>query len=327
MAGNYTVTIELLALTIFPIFLELLSIVVNSFGLYLLICLHRAGRGNVQYLYLINLSGTNIVVSACFMLENALRVCYYYTDAACDRITNYAHLVLLTVISFVLYMTMIYVIVDELVLMNIRYPVYWNMTKAKYLISLTWSVGMIMCISFIIVYVFNDFNVILLGKYFRLPFNFIFIIIAVSSYSYIFHKYRVTRISPTQVQNLPTPPESIFKVFRNSRFYVSVLLILNFMLFVVVPDIIIFNIKNIDILIVKISFILFDISFIIDAWVYVFFRLRVKRLMWKKLLNIKCLHNIAMRNLQGKVDVREQTSQQVTDAEANSNIITITTNI
>ena len=266
------------------------------------------------------------MVSAWSILVNALDICHY---AVCERISKYANLVLMTVISFVLYMTMTYVIVDELmqVQMNIRYPVYWDMTKAKYLIFLTWSVGMIMCISVVTVNEFNEFSVIWLGKYFRLPFNFIFIIIAVASYSYIFHKYRVTRINPTQVQNVSTPTESIFKVFRNSRFYLSVLLILNFMLFVVVPDIIISTINDIPNIILKIIFILFDISFIIDAWVYVFFRLRVKRLMWEKLLNIKCLHNIAMRNLQRKVDVREQTSQQVTDADANSNIITVTTNI
>ena len=330
---NNKIIIEILVISVFSIVLEVLSIVINSFSLYLLICLHRTGRGNVQYIYLINLSGTNIFASAGFMITNALDICQYYKDADCHcYISNYTNLVLLTVISFVLYMTMTYVIVDELmqVLMNIRYPVYWDMTKAKYLIFLTWSVGMIMCIYFIIVNEFNEDEYdIFLGKYFRLPFNFIFIIIAIACYSYIFHKYRLTRINPTPVGTTQTATESIFKVFRNSRFYVSVLLILNFICFVIFPEIIVSFIEDNDktSLCRNIMFILFDISFIIDAWVYVFFRLPVKRLMWEKLLNIKCVHNIAMSNLQVKVNVQKEISQQVTSTDATNNIITITSSI
>lgn len=78
---------------------------------------------------------------------------------------------------------------------------------------------------------------------FILTFDFAFILIAISSYSYLFIKYTQAKAAPVNVLE-NKQKESLCKVFRNSRFLTSFLLVSSFLVFVVLPDLVDFFIKK-----------------------------------------------------------------------------------
>ena len=88
-------------------------------------------------------------------------------------------------------------------------------------------------------------------------------------------------------------------MFRRSRFYVTVLLIIFFVLFVVFPDIVEFYIRNNRGGIVQpegliIQLLLYDLAFLFDAWVYIFMNDPIKKLLVKKLRSL--WYNIRSRS-------------------------------
>ena len=113
------------------------------------------------------------------------------------------------------------------------------------------------------------------------------------SYAFIFHKYKETRLMPTQMKTNGSKDhqlESTFKIFRNSRFFVSLLLILNILVLVVVPDLtyLFYGVVRyhktgtVD----DITLILFLLSYLFDAFIYTFIQRPVRRLLWKKMLKV-----------------------------------------
>ena len=79
--------------------------------------------------------------------------------------------------------------------------------------------------------------------YFYIILDLTFLVVASVSYIIMFRIYKRTRDIPVQpyANNPSNPPErtSSFEIFMNSRFTVSALLVLNFFLLVVVPDLVV----------------------------------------------------------------------------------------
>ena len=107
---------------------------------------------------------------------------------------------------------------------------------------------------------------------------------AVFAYGFIFKKFKETRIPPGQNSNIN--PRNSFRIFRKSRFNISVLLIGNILCFRVTPDILFFlkhiintaKCPTLDIAV----FILWAISDMCDAWNYIFAQKSVRRILWMR---------------------------------------------
>ena len=280
-----------LALQIIVSVLYLLIIVCHSFGCYLLLCLHKNEQDSTRQLYLINLSIIEAVGSIVGLV--AIRIPKLFS-VPWNNVQTYASIVLYTLFTFVYYANLFLIMIDKLmyILLNIKYPVYWNEAKTKVLLAVTWLLGVLIWIGMSLATYFtgyaydND-----LFKYFYPILDILFIIVVTVSYSVIFHMYKKTRLTPTESNSKRTRKrqrkKSNFQIFRNSRFYVSGLLIVTFLLFVVIPDLIylFFRIKNgkenetLD----DIILILFLVSYLSDAIIYIFMQVPVRRLLWKKL--------------------------------------------
>ena len=122
-----------------------------------------------------------------------------------------------------------------------------------------------------------------------LPFKIKFL----SIFSFIFHAFKKTRSIPSQYktssQTLVQPPTT-FQVFRNSRFYVPGLLILNFLLLVVIPSFVYyfynyFN-KEINKTLNYTIWLLNICSYLFDAIVYIFLHPLVRKMLRKKFRRI-----------------------------------------
>lgn len=297
---------------IFALILKLLNILIHSIGLHLLRCLHNRGRENVQIIYIINLSVTELVVNIFSFLRNFMRI---FSSTAFRSRSGFRHFVMYTylldyaVFKFCLYAGMIYITIDRVcgVLLNLTYPCYWNITKAIHLVHLTWSTGFFVFVVSGIVYGFypNSKNVFLIGNYFIIVFDILFVIIALISYGSIFNIFRKTRTNSFLGRNEKSQ-ESLWKVFRNSRFYVSVLIVTTFIIFTILPNLLwtFHVVRETDSVFGFMLSTSYAISYLIDGAIYIFMDDQVKRTLWRKLRKYPVFRHLLPKNVRRRGEIR-----------------------
>lgn len=271
------------------IVLSLSNISLHGFGCYLLRCLSK-DNGSVQNMFIMSLSAVTILINFFSLLTLSLRI-----ESPPSNVTTVAyeiayHLEVMdqTMLNFIFYMTYNYLALNKYleVQLNIKYPIYCNNKAAKYLLTLTWSLGIIFFVTIELTEHYTDFEFSDVSKYYFISLDIIFVFIVIFSYAYIFHRYKQTRNCP----NMAGTNESILNTFRKSRFYISVLLVFTFVVFYIIPDFIYVLVgahtnddegeANVSGLVI--SF-LYSISFTCDAIIYTFLKPNVRRLLWKKL--------------------------------------------
>ena len=89
----------------------------------------------------------------------------------------------------------------------------------------------------------------------------------------------------------------MFTVFRNSRFFISVCLVTSFVVFIVIPDIIMASItvqKEAHKLKAKnlVTAFIYYGACASDVYIYVFGNTSIKMLLYRKLRTIRCIENI-----------------------------------
>ena len=271
------------------------NVIFHSIGAYLLLCIYKNSRQSAEQVYLIHLS-------ICELLMNLLEVFRRIPDlishsAEVNEIIHsmqcYLMIAMFTGISVVYYLDMVYFTLDRLldVLLNIKYPLYWNEAKAKRLVQGTWLFGIVLSIiisllHYFIGYVWQD----LMFKYCFPILDFSFTFLALVTYGFIFSKFKKTRILPSQKGTTATLKTSAFHVLRRSRFHLSFLLILTFLMFIVVPDLTylfvgVINNNETETLMIC-CWISYSLSNLSDACIYIFMQKPVKKLLIKK-MNIR----------------------------------------
>lgn len=298
---------------IVPITFKLLNILIHSLGFYLLLCLHKRCTENVQIIYIMNLSATELILNILSFIRNFIRVAspviankHWFKD-----LTMYSYIVDYAVFRFCLYMWMFYITIDRVcgVLLNMSYPSYWNSTKALYLVVVTWVFGFIVSISTALVYGFHssdEENMFLIANYTIIIFDITFVVVAVISYGSIFHVFQKQRHNSflgKQTKGSSSPDseneESLWTIFRHSRFYVSVLIVSTFILFTIIPDFmwtfhVVENENSIGGFMLSTSY---AVSYFIDGAIYIFMDDKVKNLLLKKLRIYKCLRILLSRDV------------------------------
>ena len=274
-------------LAIILIILDTLSVLLHTLGSYLLICVYQNGCQETQQIYIINLAVCEAFIGLLSLL---------YTAVPTDVGIYVGSFIIFGFVTTI-YLTMIYISIDRLldVKLNIRYPLFWNEKKTKYLLIVTWLVNISISIVIIIIHGYAKMNISLsITMPIFITFDFFFTLLAFITYGYLFEKYRRTRVPP--IHNTTQPKLSVFRVFRNSKFYVSALLIITFLSFTVVPDMIMFYLVLINGYISETVFtickILFAISRLSDACIYIFMKPSVKCLLVEKLAIFQRINDI-----------------------------------
>ena len=177
---------------------------------------------------------------------------------------------------------MIYITADRFfgVLLNIRYPIYWNIKKTKLLLlgNATVTVGVIIALS--IKYTIQPFFFCrFFTLYVQAALNFAVLFLFIITYTFIFHRYsrsgRVYHSSrETQIR--------LRKKLRTSKFYLYFLLMVSFILLCVVPNMYFWfavgrGLMN-NLLSPKDTMLtLYQVSFLIDSFIYIFLNPLVRR--------------------------------------------------
>lgn len=262
----------------------ILNICLHITCCYLLVCLYKNGEQTFQQIYLINLSVSEIVMTAIVLACSILGLLPCSGFGGVVVIRNFIHVVGHSGANTVYYLSTMYVTVDRLleIALNLRYPVYWSLTKTKYLLLATWFFGIVVAgvsFSFTLENT-SDVFTILYSHFFPIL-NTVFLVTAIFSYYFIFAQYKRTRVIPVR-SRIHT---SALRVYRNSRFHIPMIIILSFFIFNILPDIIGYLLSSDETateLMVNVCFLLTIFLGILSSYVYVFIKRPVKLLLKKK---------------------------------------------
>ena len=194
-------------------------------------------------------------------------------------------------LSLLYFVIMIYVTADRLlaVLLNMKYNVLWSVNKTKYTLIVTWVVCITLGVIVSLLYELFNLHYESYITYVHGVFDIGFIILALVTYGVLFSKYKNSLSMQTRNTECGQSDrrQSLFEVFRQSNFYISVLLITTFLLLVAVPDIII----SVNLIAYNSTtefsrhacVMLFLLSHTSDACIYILLQKKVRELIIKKL--------------------------------------------
>lgn len=292
----------------------LLSIVMHLIALSLLLKLRKTAIPNrTQRVLLIHLS----VSETCFMLCQVVKI----ASISNTEFDHYISIIQMAGFDSMYYFAMIYLTADRFfeVYLNLRYPLYWNETLARNVLLVLWFVSAVMATVTFFLYhlnIYSYMDVCYLVLYPSL--EIVFLVVATITYSYIIRTswrfYRKTRRvcglrdhpRPLDHANMPpTKPCSVQSVVvpkkqRSSgehsfqrKLLLPTLLILTFVIFMVIPDMVYMfqhlsdskkqQNKNFK----SVIFTAYFIAFTLDAIIYIFLYPPVRKLFLRILFNMK----------------------------------------
>ena len=273
------------------------NVALHGFGVYILTSLYNQGQRNTQNVFLINLSISEMLINFVVCLRRISDFISVSDDkpTIINRINNYMTIVLYTGMFPVYYMVMVYITLDRLlnILLSLRYCIYCTGTKAKRLLQVTWIVALLICTSVSLTHHFNGYIwQTTFFMYVYPTFDFGFITLALITYVFIFFKYSKSQRIYSQSSRQPNiKRESTFQTFCKSNFFVAVLLILTFVIFMLIPNIVylFYGIvgNNESDTLSAICDVLYEISNLADGWIYIFMQKSVKAMVWTKMHNLK----------------------------------------
>ena len=275
---------EGLKLTI--IILTLLCICFHSIGCHLMICLYRMGKKQPQLIYLTSLSCCEALCNIMRFLSTLITGVDEESNIT-ETIQQFIYIALTTGMSFIYYFSIIMVIFDRFlgIFLSLKYKFYCTTFKAKVVVSTLWMIGCALIFSFLLADVLLKLHIDL-GKllciypYFDLSVT----VLSSLTYSYIFKIYKSSQ-SSTTVSTIQSSSSSA-NLFKNSKFFIPLLLTISFVVFIAVPDLsfIIIEIKkNKASVLLDAAFVCYSLSDLVDAFIYLFLHPSLRRLLWKKL--------------------------------------------
>ena len=224
MLTNY----QVLAITAYTI-----PTILQAFGLFLLIVTKFVDENLTQRFYFITLSFSECLVSA-FGALRWIMYPYEYPGKMIRIFFGYA----------LMYEVMIALTLDRFlkIFLNIKYPLYWKNSHTVKLIVALFVLNGLLCF---IIWIANP-TMKTLDTYFYLPFDTVFLIVAIGTYGYIFVKIMNNRkvatselpannqVETSQPQSSTTPNQRYVMIHK--QFLSTFLLVITFSIFTVVPD-------------------------------------------------------------------------------------------
>lgn len=267
---------------------SIINVVLHSIGCYLLLLQQKRQSGDSpRDIFVINLSIIELVKNLTTIFSNNLVV--EHTEENLFYLFN-----ILWNMNFIYFVSMILITTDRLLaaLLNLKYRVYCTYKRKRYIIVTQWMLGIIvtaLSIKFGWLGNSSPFN----GYFFVV--STVYLLFAIFTYCMIFKTFMRSRLTTQQTNgNI-----SAFKMFRQSKFYVAVLLITSFIFFIILPDIVGFfmiittNQGRHEMWFVAMWVFLRNISDTCDWCIYVFAKVTTRELFYK---NICCCCRKAERS-------------------------------
>lgn len=267
----------------------------HVFGLFLLLQIKELEMNGSQRIFLIHLSLSELLLAAFGLARDITKGFKSKMDT---HVYHVANILQLSGISFVYYAVMILLTTDRFfeLYLNIKYPLYWSSRQTKRVMLVTWLLAAMFTVTVIVVHYVYKFDYRkMFYTYFYPIIETIFLIVAGTTYTYVF---RVYRKGNKKIANLAKCSndintgndrtgrrKSVRVNITHSTFYLPTLLILSFILLIVLPDFIHFFAFQLGATLHEAIehsiYITYQLAFTLDAVFYIFLCPPVRRLMIK----------------------------------------------
>lgn len=284
-----------IAINLTLLVLNIMNILLHGMGSYLLRIQYRKGKKNPQIIFILNLSVCELIMN---FLESVRRIIFLFKLSSSvvlmlEEVQKYVLIVMFTGISFVFYMDMLYLTIDRLlcILLNLNYNYYCKSSRAKYVLYITWTVGITMAISVSLAHRYLTYNwETAFFMYFYPTLEFAYIMVAFITYTVIFIRYRQSTRLMRSLSNrdgtCANKNEGVHMV-RKTRFLVAIFLITSFILFMLIPDLVylFYGVLggNLSKTLLAVCWISYAISNLADGFIYIFLQPSIRRLLRIKL--------------------------------------------
>ena len=259
----------------------------HLFGLFLLVTTRFCDEDLTQRLYYVMLSLGELIVCV-------LRISIWLVDDDLNSVQQPLYMVFTFMGWTLVYEVMIAITLDRFfkVFLNIKYPLYWNYAYTVRLAIAFCIVNCVLCSCFWLANVSVD----VIKTYYFLPFDFLFLIIAIGTYGYIFtmikkkaktHHFELSctheHVQTTkEITNCSKESQRRTLLRQNRHFLSTFLLVITFFIFAVVPDLILlhYSLRNNQGFEEWINMTLalsYDTSFLCDFIIYTFSSKPIRR--------------------------------------------------
>ena len=289
-------------LLIYEIYIVLLPLIimVHAFGLYLLICVHKNGHQTIHSILTINLSIVEMLMCAIPLLSYHIPMVVLLNidkhTAIKKHIMKFAYVYVIFSTGFILilYSAMVLITLNRLLgaLFPIKYRIYATKRKVLYSILCCWVIAAAYTITSFIWQSGQMYS----RKYLHgmAGLSLCFLLLCIFTYVNIFKA--LVRSKRAIARNSSNGQHvSSFQIFRNSRFYTSVLLVVTYCIFCVFPVIvssIAMILGQLPEEVVHVFSSLPYFNFLSDAFIYIYLENDVRKLMFKKLHTMKFICNV-----------------------------------
>ena len=229
------------------IILSIITCVLHCIGICVLFSVKKEGRNSSQWYCLLNLSVSEFIQNVTRIIHNSLYIEWQRTGAG--EQTDDLHkafartwLVLNTGIAYQCIMAIILITGDRFlcVYLGLRYRSVWHYRKTVVLIGASWVVNMLVA-SLVSTHSHAIVNSKVIERTLMcviMLLSLFFLLFALYTYAFIFITYvssrRITATNDTSSSQI-----SLWQAFRTSKFFISALLVSSFLVFWVVPVLIV----------------------------------------------------------------------------------------
>lgn len=229
-------------ITLFDFIILLLccvSLLLHSFGVWLLVHTYKHGRHTGQKLYLIGFSMFEAIKA---LIEiSLLSIAVFSTHPSPRVISIQHHLSILseTMMAFIYYSSMFSITIERLiaVTLGIKYCNYEAKNRCQRIIIGTWLIGASLGATFCLLYEYQAFYYVPYNHYVYMAMDVAFSIVSIVIYCLLFMEYGKSVLFRVSL-NERKQSTSVLEMFQRSKFHTPVLLMSSFLFMMVVPDLV-----------------------------------------------------------------------------------------
>ena len=208
-----------------------------------------------------------------------------------EPIQHYFYISASTGLCFIYYCSMMSVIFDRFlgIFLSLKYKAYCTTFKAKVVVSTLWMIGFALIFTLPLITVLAKFHIDVGIVWYVYPaFDLSVIVLSIVTYLYIFKRYKSAQSSTSSISTVSRAhSSSSAKLFKNSKFFIPLLLAITFVIFIAVPNLSYFfiteiNKKKYPALLVA-ARLCYPLSDLVDAFIYLYLQPSIRKLLWKKL--------------------------------------------
>ena len=256
------------------------SSILHILGIYLLNEVHRGTGRKVDNILLINLAISELLLSVGCMSRNVALLFSNSDNDFAAKVSIFLEMLYYTCFTFAYYSFMVYIPTFRCIkiLLGFRSMNLLSNSRARILSNVTWIFSVFGGVVFIALYYIIKFDFMnVLFIYFYPTINSTMIIIFTTTYILIYKKFKRSENAGRS---------TLHRRATNSKFYIPTLLIVSFFVFTIIPDItvLIYSIvlKRESKTLYFVCIIMYNLSLIVDAIIYIFIPRVVRELLLRK---------------------------------------------